>query len=341
MHNGQCIRRSTKTTNKELARKIEAKVMYRLAEGTWFQKDPADEVFFGDVWRKYLEEDARYRAPIHYDRARQCAKHFLPVLQDLKLSQITPSVLSTYKTRRFKDGVSGTTVSKELGFIRRVFSLCKKEWQLIKQSPFEFFTMPKENRPRIRFLAPGEFDKLVFHCPSWLKPMVTLARYTGLRRSNVITLAWSQVDLQNRVINCEYMKNGEHLTIPINETAYALLTSIRKNKVVRLDCPYVFHDSGKLYSPNQVSVAFRRVCLRAGIKNFRFHDLRHDFASQLVQRGSDLYRVQHLLGHKDPRMSAKYSHLRVEHLRNTVESLDKNRGGHKIGHSQKKKRGHG
>jgi site-specific recombinase XerD len=156
MFNGQVIRRSTGATNKELARNIEAKVMYQLAEGKYFEKDPADEVFFRDVWEKYLREEAKYRAPITYSRAQQCAKHFLPVLGELKLSQITPSILSTYRSKRFDSGVTGTTVAKELGFIRRVFTLCKREWQLCKQSPFEFFTMPKENKPRVRFLNPGK-----------------------------------------------------------------------------------------------------------------------------------------------------------------------------------------
>jgi integrase len=193
----QLIRRSTKATNKELARKIEAKVLYQLTKGKWYEKNPANEVFFSDVWEKYLREDAKYKAPITYDRAQQCAKRFLPMLGNLKLSQITASILSTYKTKRFEDGVTTTTVVHELSFIRRVFSLCKREWQLCKQSPFEFFTMPKENPPRVRFLKPGEFDKILVRCPSWLKPIAILSRYTGLRRRNVLTLTWSQVDFES------------------------------------------------------------------------------------------------------------------------------------------------
>ena len=92
----------------------------------------------------------------------------------------------------------------------------------------------------------------------------------------------------------------------------------------------------KPYTPYRVSMAFKRACKRAGIENFRFHDLRHDFASKLVQNGNDLYVVQHLLGHRDGRMTQRYAHLRIDNLRQAVDTLNK---GHKKGHSEERKRG--
>jgi site-specific recombinase XerD len=83
-------------------------------------------------------------------------------------------------------------------------------------------------------------------------------------------------------------------------------------------------------------VAFKRACKRAGIENFRFHDLRHDFASKLVQNGNDLYVVQKLLGHSDGRMTQRYAHLRVENLRTAVETLE---GGTKSGTVRDMKKG--
>ncbi len=84
-------------------------------------------------------------------------------------------------------------------------------------------------------------------------------------------------------------------------------------------------------------MAFKRTCKRAGIENFRFHDLRYDFASSLVQKGCDLYVVRHLLGHRDGRMTQRYAHLRIDNLRKAVETLEECTEGHKKGHSENEK----
>lgn len=331
---GKLIRRSTGLRNKDSARVIEAEILDRLAKSRWGKEELAETILFKEVWEKYMREEAKYKSGGTYRRAIQSAKNFLTEIGELTLSQITPGVLSDYKTKRLESGVTTSTVVKELQFIRRIFSLCKREWQLIRQSPFEFFKMPKVNDQRVRFLEPGQFEQLLFRCPDWLKPIAVLARYTGMRRGNILNLTWSQVDLQQRVINLEHTKNGQRLTIPLCETSYNVLVGLKNTKVMHLDCPFVFHQNGKPYSPYQVSMAFIRACVRAGIENFRFHDLRHDFASNLVQKGNDLYIVQHLLGHKDGRMTQRYAHLRIENLREAVETLEKR---HKNGHSENEK----
>ena len=92
--------------------------------------------------------------------------------------------------------------------------------------------------------------------------------------------------------------------------------------------PYVFCDQeGDPISPKRVSVAFGRACKRAGIENLRFHDLRYDFASHLVQAGVDILTVKELLGHKDLMMTTRYCHLYPEKLRETVLVLDRKESG--------------
>lgn len=327
---GEVIRESTGTSSKELARKIEVKLLNEVAEGRWFEKNPAEIVLFREVWERYMVEEARYLAKGTYERAVQCAKNFLPRIGELALKDVTPSVLSSYKAKRLGAGLKPATVAKELQFIRRVFSLCKREWQMVKQSPFEFFKMPSADEQRVSFLEPGQFENLLVSAPAWLTPIITLARYTGMRRGNILELTLSQVDMQNRVINLDRTKNGDRLKIPLTDSAFKVLHDVRQTRVFPLHCPFVFHEDGKPYSPDKVSVAFKRTCKRAGVENFRFHDLRHDFASNLVQKGNDLYVVQRLLGHRDGRMTQRYAHLKVENLREAVGTLD---GGHKKGHS--------
>jgi integrase len=330
---GRIIRRSTKTSNKKIADTIEVKIRHELATGVWFQRSEGDSRLFKDVWAKYLVEDAQDKAPATVSRAKQCEKHLIPFFGEMTLNQITPADLSAYRAMRRAAGVKTATAIKELQFVRRVFTLCKRNWKYIRQSPFEDFEMPADDTRRVRFLEPGQFDRLVEACPAWLQPIVLLARYTGMRKGNVLGLTWNQVDLENRVINLDRTKNGDRLSLPLTETAYLTLVERKQVNRKNLDCPFVFHRDGMPYSPNQVSMSFRRACKRARIPDFRFHDLRHDFASTLVRNGTDLYRVQHLLGHKDSRMTQRYAHLQVEDLRKAVEALET---GHKKGHSGEK-----
>jgi len=113
-------------------------------------------------------------------------------------------------------------------------------------------------------------------------------------------------------------KNGERREIPINDTVRKELQSLTR----RLDVPYVFYDSktGKPYG--EIKKSFASACRRAGIKDFRFHDLRHTFASHLVMSGVDLTTVKELLGHKDIRMTLRYAHLAPSHKVRAVNILD-------------------
>jgi len=94
------------------------------------------------------------------------------------------------------------------------------------------------------------------------------------------------------------------------------------NKVRRLDSDYIFGKDGKPFRRWWISTSCRRACEKAGIDNLRFHDLRHDFCSKLVQRGVDLYSVAALAGHRDIKTTQRYAHLNPERLRSTVNVLN-------------------
>jgi integrase len=123
------------------------------------------------------------------------------------------------------------------------------------------------------------------------------------------------VFLRERRILIETTKNNERRLVPINDTLYGVLESLP----VHLGSDLIFPEITGL----QLTVAFRRACKRAGIKDFRFHDLRHSFASYLTMGGVNLRTVQTLLEHKDLRMTMKCSHLSPEHLKEAAQNLDK------------------
>jgi integrase len=318
---GRVIRQSTGERDRAKATIAERKILKELAKGRWVERDPADYVLFEEVWEKYMADEAPLKASGTYDRAMQCAKNFLPVIGNLKLSAITSAVLSDYRSDRLKDGVVEATVNKELQFVRRVFSLCKGDWQLASSSPFETFKLRPCDNQLVRQLKPGQPEALLEACPTWLKPIVIVDRYIGFRRGNIYDLMWDNVNLDSRTVIAYVTKNGEPVLVPLADRPFEVLTSLHKEKDRYPDCPYVFHKDGMPLTPGQVTKAFERACKKAGIAKFRFHDLRHDFASNLAQKGQSLYHIQRLLGHKDSRMTQRYAHLRVDDLRKAVESL--------------------
>jgi len=129
-----------------------------------------------------------------------------------------------------------------------------------------------------------------------------------------LNLNWQDVDMKRKIILVVKSKNGDKRAIPMNTTLYNTFNSIKVRDI-----------AGKVFPLSQWSVrqAFDKAIKKANIENFRLHDCRHTFATRLVQKGCDLYRVKELLGHKTIAMTMRYAHHYPESLRSSVELLDK------------------
>ena len=185
-----------------------------------------------------------------------------------------------------------------------------------------------------RLKGPGQ---LIDNCNGYLKNIVLFALNTGCRKEKILSLEWEKhIDLRHGFTTLDKTKNGERIEIPINDTLKAVLQSITR----RLDIPYVFydHDTGKRYK--DIKRSFNTALRRSGIKDFRFHDLRHCFASHLVMAGADLTTVSRLPGHKSLTMTLRYAHLAPNHLKNAVNMLnltgDENRTAYLLHSSENK-----
>jgi integrase len=139
-----------------------------------------------------------------------------------------------------------------------------------------------------------------------------------MRKTEILTLTWDNVDLKHGFILLNITKNDERREIPINKTLRETLLGLTR----RLDVPYLFFNpvSGKRYI--DVKTSFNTACRRAKVKDFRFHDLRHTFASHLVMAGVDIMTVKELLGHKSLTMTLRYAHLAPAHKVKALELLD-------------------
>ena len=206
--------------------------------------------------------------------------------------------------------------------MKKAFNLAIKEWEWIEKNPVARVSMEEENNKRDRWLTTEEEERLLKVCPSWLRGLVIFALNTGMRLGEIISLEWKGVDLFRKIVTVFKSKNKEPRTIPINETVFEMLK--QKAKVKSIKTSLVFYgDNHTMLLETSVDHAFQTALRKVGIKDFRFHDLRHTFATRLVQLGKDLYKVQKLLGHKTPTMTQRYAHHYPESLRDAVEVLDK------------------
>ena len=213
-------------------------------------------------------------------------------------------------------------VNRTLSTLRHMFSKAV-EWRMAEKSPFTgmkgFFY--KENNQRLRFLTEAEEERLLFYCNDCLndclKHIVLTALNSGMRRGEILSLKWSQI--RDGFIYLTLTKTDIPRQIPLNETLKELFQSIPRH----IKSEYVFCNSDGKPFPDVARHGFNTAVERAGIENFHFHDLRHTFASNLVKKGVSLLAVQKLLGHKDIKMTMRYSHLAEDYMVDAVKSLDR------------------
>jgi integrase len=246
------------------------------------------------------------------------------------LEQFQSERLQKGKEREIKAGykpipVKGNmpaTVNRFMATISHMFTKAV-EWDMVEEETLKRIRKVKmlpENNKRLRYLSKEECKELINRCDSHLKPIVVTALNTGMRKGEILSLKWEHVDLKHGFIllNQDQTKNSERKELPINDTLRGVFQGITR----RLDVPHVFYDpsNGKPY--RDVKRSFKTALRKAGIKDFRFHDIRHTFASHLVMAGVDLTTVSKLLGHKTLTMTLRYAHLAPAHMVKALDILD-------------------
>ena len=134
---------------------------------------------------------------------------FILTLQlDQFLGSRSPSHIAKFVTDRRMDGVGDVTINHELRLLRHAYNLGIHDWELVAESPFAKIKIPSGDVKRVRYLSQDEEASLMNVLPQWLKPIVTIARESGLRLSNIINLEWSQINIFSQMIILETTKNG-------------------------------------------------------------------------------------------------------------------------------------
>ena len=180
----------------------------------------------------------------------------------------------------------------------------------------------RRGRKRKRWLTAEEEARLLAASPVWLQEIIVFAVNTGLRQSEILNLQWCNVDLFRKTITLLEQKNGGRDTLPVNARTLDVLKARAKVRSLKTD--YVFFNGAEnRMDARDLLRAFYPAMRKADVKRFRFHDLRHTFATRLVQAGADIYTVQKLGRWKTISMVMRYGHHHSESLRAGIEILDR------------------
>jgi integrase len=293
-----------------------------IAEGKFLDLKREKRHRFTEAAERFLRYSETNKKSFVRDRSI-VNKYLLPHFGKKYLSDITSWDIEKYKANR-KGQVSAASVNRELSCLKTLFNKAIL-WGMTKENPVRGVKFFRENNRRLRFLMPDEIQLLLKHCAPNLKPIAITALSTGMRRGEIFDLTWDDVDFEQGHITVWESKNGESRTAPMSELLAETLRRQKEEK--RLKNPLVFPSpTGNRYS--DIRLSFKAACRKANIEDFRFHDLRHTFASHLVMNGVDLTTVKELLGHKTLVMTLRYSRLSQGHKKRAVETVGTILGGH-------------
>ncbi|WP_353168390.1 site-specific integrase [Providencia sp.] len=348
--NGQRIRQSLGTSDKRQAQELHD----QLKAEAWRVEKLGDypSVTFDDACLRWLQEK-EHKKSIDDDKTK--IEYFLEFFSGKLLSSITETdilkattgminrkhrevwEIKTEAAKRNGTKITeykpkmATTATKDryLSFLRSLFRSAMLDWKWIGKMPTIKIRQKKEIR--VRWLTKEEAKTLIHCMPDIMKPVVMFALATGLRRSNILNLEWSQVDLQRKVawIHPEDTKGGKAIGVALNETACKVLRmQIGKHQQYVFVHTEAWHRSDG--SPTEKvrkmrvddNTAWKTGLRRAGITNFRFHDLRHTWASWLVQSGVPLTALQEMGAWESIEMVQRYAHLAPNHLVEHAKRID-------------------
>lgn len=269
------------------------------------------------------------------------AKVLIDFFSGKTFDQITPMIVEKFKKERRESFTyrnkprQPATVNRELGVLSKIFSLAV-DAGVAASNPCSRVRRLRQDNLRTRYLSPEEEARLMQAIDKWppLDSVVVVALNTGMRRGEILSLAWDQVDFSRRLINITQSKNGRSRSIPMNVRVVEELGRLRASGGSQ---EYVFRSERSEKHLGWLKRKWERAVLEAEIVNFRFHDLRHTAATRFADGGADAFTIAAILGHATIQMSARYVHATDEGTRRAVDKLvDFGNPGHKSVTKQKR-----
>lgn len=320
------------TISKTFRTKRDAQDWARQAEdemvrGVFVNRASSHRLSLAHAIDRYLSEITPTKRRSTADSEKRRAKTVKERLGKYSLVSLAPEIVSGYRDARLAEGRSASSVRLELALLSHLYSIAIREWRMgILQNPVSLVRKPSPPHGRDRRLRRGEELALLEACDAHSNPMlgwiVRLALFTGMRMGEIVSLNVDQVDLDRRIVRLSETKNGSARTVPLTLAAVDVMRSAITNVARPEKCSLIFFgEPGKkgVRGPYEFRPAWYDALARAKIKGLRFHDLRHEAVSRLVEAGLSDQEVSAISGHRSMQMLKRYTHLRAEDL---VSKLD-------------------
>lgn len=307
---GTPVRHTTGTAERKKAEEYHDKLKAQLWDLAKLKKKPKRT--WDEAALRWLQEKA-HKKSYRDDVSR--IKWFTRFLRGKTMDQVSRDMIDGIISRHHARS-SSRTKDLYVALIRAIFRMAQREWEWIEHIP-AFKTYTRGAKPRVRWLTHAQAERLLKELPVHQQDLMLFALATGLRQGNIKRLTWEQVDFSRRIVTIGHgeTKNDEALGVPLNDLALSVL-----ERQMGVQHSHVFTFKGQPLE--QVNTkTWREALKRAGIADFRWHDLRHTWASWLRQNDVPTWVLQELGGWKSESMVRRYAHLSVKHLQPYSDQL--------------------
>lgn len=316
-----------------------------MVRGVFIQRAPAERMTLTSALDRYAREVTPTKKASSRDSELRRVEILKRCLGGYSLAALTSDLIADFRDRRLAgdiDPKTGTrkprasnTIRLELALLSHVFTIAIKEWRLgLTYNPVQNIRKPAPGPGRNRRLSAEEETQLLVrvdrHSNPMLRWIVRIALETGMRSSEITSLRRSQVDTKRRIVRLLETKNTSPRTVPLTITANSLFEEALNYSVRPIDTDLIFFgEPGRKggRGPYEFNKVWGGIKAEIGLKDFRFHDLRHEAVSRFVEGGLGDQEVAAISGHKSMQMLKRYTHLRSEDLVERLDQIPKRRRG--------------
>jgi integrase len=314
---GKDIRKSTKAKTKREAEYELAEIVRNIERGEYELKLQIQKVRFFEIADDFMAYSKAHKKS--WVRDESCVRRFKEYFGDCLASKITRAKVEQYIADRKQsksflgETVSNATINRELACIKTIFKRAEEDGK-VNHNPTRRVKMLIEDNVRDRIISEEEFELLLDASPEHHVPILVVAWETGMRKGEILGLTWDAIDLKNRfiVLKGDETKSGKGRRIPISDKLYDLLKGMPRKRGP------VFTYRGKPIK-RYVCASFKRSCEKAGIEDFRFHDLRHCFVTRMRRKGIPYRVIMQISGHSTMECFSRYDNIDDSDLLDAVQ----------------------